>query len=113
MLPLECLSNRRNFLKGGVGMAIGFSELAGVPESVAAAENAWIVGPQPGFTAEVGTLTSMLAFTREQVEHNVKGLSQQDLDFLLDAKANTINYGYNGACTTSPNSCHCLAETGE
>jgi uncharacterized damage-inducible protein DinB len=32
----------------------------------------------------------MLAFTREQVVHNVKGMSQQDLDFLLDAKANTI-----------------------
>ena len=32
----------------------------------------------------------MLAFTRMQVEHNVKGLSQADLDFLLDAKANTI-----------------------
>ena len=36
------------------------------------------------------TLTSMLAFTREQVEYNVKGMSQQDLDFLFDAKANTI-----------------------
>jgi uncharacterized damage-inducible protein DinB len=32
----------------------------------------------------------MLAFTRMQVVHNVKGMSQQDLDFLLDGKANTI-----------------------
>ena len=32
----------------------------------------------------------MLAFTREQVEHNVKGLTQPDLDFLFDANANTI-----------------------
>jgi len=90
MLPLECVANRRSFLKGGVGMAVGFSALAALPVSVAAAENAWIVGPLPGFTPEVGTLTSMLAFTREQVVNNVKGLSQQDLDFLLDAKANTI-----------------------
>jgi uncharacterized damage-inducible protein DinB len=32
----------------------------------------------------------MLDFTRRQVLANVKGLSQPDLDFLLDAKANTI-----------------------
>src|SRR5271167_4257050 len=90
MFPIECSPNRRNFLKGGVGMAFGLSTLVALPVSAAAEENAWIVGPQPGFTPEIGTLTSMLAFTREQVVHNVKGLSQQDLDFLLDAKANTI-----------------------
>ena len=86
----ECIPNRRNFLKGSVGLAFGLSTVAVLPGSVAGAENAWIVGPQPGFSPEIGTLTSMLAFTREQVLHNVKGLSQQDLDFLLDAKANTI-----------------------
>jgi uncharacterized damage-inducible protein DinB len=32
----------------------------------------------------------MMAFTRGQVLENVKGLSAADLDFLLDAKANTI-----------------------
>jgi hypothetical protein len=31
-----------------------------------------------------------MAFMRDQVVHSVKGMSQQDLDFLLDAKANTI-----------------------
>jgi Protein of unknown function (DUF664) len=90
MLPIECMTDRRNFLKGGIGMAVGISSLAALPATTGAAENAWIVGPQPGFTPEIGTLTSMLAFTREQVVHNVKGFSQQDLDFLLDAKANTI-----------------------
>lgn len=90
MLPAECMGSRRSFLKGGVGMAVGFSMLSTLPSPAAAAENAWIIGPQPGFTPEIGTLTSMLAFTRDQVVHNVKGMSQQDLDFLLDAKANTI-----------------------
>ena len=90
MFPVECVPGRRNFLKGGVGLVFGFPVLALLPESAAATENAWIVGPQPGFTPEIGTLTSMLAFTRQQVVHNVKGLSQPDLDFLLDAKANTI-----------------------
>jgi len=90
MFPFECGPDRRNFLKGGIGAALGFSILGSVPVSTAAAENAWIIGPQPGFTPEIGTLTSMLAFTRVQVLNNVKGLSQQDLDFLLDARANTI-----------------------
>jgi uncharacterized damage-inducible protein DinB len=90
MLPIECVANRRSFLKGGIGMAVGLSTLAALPISAAPAENAWIVGPQPGFTPEIGTLTSMLAFTRRQVVNNVKGLSQQDLDSLLDANANTI-----------------------
>jgi uncharacterized damage-inducible protein DinB len=90
MLPNQCVPNRRSFLKAGVGMAVGLSSLAALPISSAAAENAWIVGPQPGFTPEIGTLTSMLAFTRRQVLKNVNGLSQQDLDFLLDANANTI-----------------------
>jgi len=90
MLPVECIPGRRNFLKGGVGLAFGLSGLALLSGSAAAAGNAWIVGPQPGYTPEIGTLISMLAFTREQVVHNVKGLSQPDLDFLLDAKANTI-----------------------
>src|SRR5271154_6573762 len=63
MFALECLPNRRDFLKGGVGMAVGLSTLVARPESAAAALNAWIVGPQPGFTPEIGTLTSMLAFS--------------------------------------------------
>src|SRR6516165_11329855 len=90
MFAGECIPNRRNFLKGSVGLAFGLSTFTILPGSVASAENAWVVGPQPGFSPEIGTLTSMLSFTREQVLHNVKGLSQQDLDFLLDAKANTI-----------------------
>jgi uncharacterized damage-inducible protein DinB len=91
VLPTECLPNRRTFLKAGVGLAAGASALAFAPQpAVAAEEEAWIVGPQPGFSPEIGTLVSMLAFTREQVVYNVKGMSQQDLDYLLDAKANTI-----------------------
>ena len=90
MLNFEFKPNRRTFLRGGMGMAVGLSGLAAFPATASAAENAWIVGPQPGFTPEIGTLTSMLAFTRRQVLNNVKGLSQKDLDFLLDANANTI-----------------------
>jgi len=91
MLPLECLPTRRNFLKIGAAIAAGVSGLSLAPQPALAQEDqAWLIGPQKGYTPEIGTLVSMMAFTRMQVLANVKGLSQQDLDFLLDAKANTI-----------------------
>jgi uncharacterized damage-inducible protein DinB len=93
MLPSECLPNRRFFLKAGIGLAAAstaLTTLSMAPPAVAAGNNEWMIGPQPGYAHEVGTLVSMLAFTRKQVEHNVKGMTQADLDFLLDAKANTI-----------------------
>ncbi|HEY0702114.1 MAG TPA: DinB family protein [Candidatus Acidoferrales bacterium] len=100
MLPLECLPNRRTILKSGAALAAGLSTFSAAaiigaatvaaPSAAAAVDDTWVVGPRPGFTPEVGTLTSMLAFTRDQVVHNVQGLSMADLDWLLDAKANTI-----------------------
>jgi hypothetical protein len=95
-LPEECPPSRRNFLKLGAsipvlaGTASAASFITLSPSAVAQESEAWIIGPQPGFTPEIGTLVSMLAFTRRQVVHNVKGMSTADLDFLLDAKANTI-----------------------
>jgi Protein of unknown function (DUF664) len=91
MFPAECLPTRRTFLKAGAAIATTLSSFAISPEPAAAQDDdSWVVGPKPGFTPEIGTLTSMLAFTRMQVLHNVKGMSQSDLDYLLDAKANTI-----------------------
>jgi hypothetical protein len=95
-LPDVCRPHRRAFLKLGVGTALlastrGTIGLTTLPPPAGAQDSdAWVIGPQPGFTPEIGTLVSMLAFTRGQVLHNVKGMSTADLDFLLDAKANTI-----------------------
>ena len=91
MFPSESLPSRRTFLKAGAALAGGISGLALAPEPAAAQDDqSLMIGPKPGFPPEIGTLTSMLAFTRMQVLHNVKGMSQADLDFLIDAKANTI-----------------------
>src|SRR5262249_42152331 len=91
MLPHERLPTRRNFLKLGAAIAAGVSNLSLSPSPLLAQEgDSWLIGPTKGYTPEVGTLVSMMAFTRMQVVHNVKGLSQSDLDFLLDGKANTI-----------------------
>ena len=95
-LPDDCRPGRRSVLKFGATTAAllataGFSSFASALPPAAAQESAaWIIGPQSGFTPQVGTLVSMLAFTRMQVIHNTKGMSTADLDFLLDSKANTI-----------------------
>ena len=92
MLPSDCLPNRRIFLKTSIGIAAGLSTVSIAPQPAAAADDddSWVVGPRPGYSPQVGILVSQLRFTREQVENNVKGMTQADLDFLLDAKANTI-----------------------
>jgi len=91
MTSAECLPNRRNFLKFGAALATGASLSTFFSDrAVSQQSDAWVIGPKPGFTPEIGTLTSMMAFTRMQVLHSVEGMSQTDLDFLIDAKANTI-----------------------
>jgi DinB superfamily len=86
-----CLPNRRNFLKLGAAVASGVSGLALFSRPAVSQESdAWVIGPKPGYTPEIGTLVSMMAFTRMQVLHNTKGMSVGDLDFLIDGKANTI-----------------------
>ena len=96
-LPSDCSSSRRGFLLRTAAVAAAATgittvgTLALLPEPAAAQDrDAWIVGPQPGYSPNVGTLVSMLAFTRRQVVHNVQGMSVTDLDWLIDGKANTI-----------------------
>jgi uncharacterized damage-inducible protein DinB len=89
---MNCITSRRGFLIASASASItGAAGLSFFSPPVVAQDNdSWVIGPQKGYTPEIGTLVSMMAFTRMQVVTNVKGLSQQDLDFLLDAKANTI-----------------------
>lgn len=91
MNPVLPFPSRRNFLKASAALTGG---VAGVSflSGTAASEDAdlTIVGPKKGYTPQIGTLVSQMAFMRDQVLRSVKGMSQKDLDFLLDEKANTI-----------------------
>ena len=49
-----------------------------------------IIGPKEGYSPQIGTLVSMMAWLRPQITRSVKGLTVEQLDFLLDDKANTI-----------------------
>lgn len=91
MFPAACPPNRRTFLRFSAALATGLPGFALLPAPAAPQDSGtFLVGPQPGFSPALGTMSSMLGFTRMQVLHATKGMSQQDLDFLLDGKANTI-----------------------
>ena len=89
MFPPECVPSRRNFLKTSAALGVsGFTFLSRPAYSEDADVN--IIGPKKGYSPQIGTLVSMMAWMRMIVLDSVKGMSQKDLDFLLDDKANTI-----------------------
>lgn len=89
MFPPECVPSRRNFLKTSAALGVsGFTFLSTPAYSEDADVN--IIGPKKGYSPQIGTLVSMMAWMRMIVLDSVKGMSQKDLDFLLDDKANTI-----------------------
>ncbi len=49
-----------------------------------------IIGPKEGYTPMIGTLVSMMNWMRYVILLPVNGMSVKDLDYLHDAKANTI-----------------------
>ena len=93
MSSCDCWPDRRSFLKATAAFAAGFSGVSlfsPTAQGAAPDESDTVVGPKKGFAPEIGTLTSMMAFTRKQVLMSAKGLSIEQLDFLLDDKANRI-----------------------
>lgn len=96
-------TDRRNFLRTATaftGAMAGLSFLPSVtmagrrsgmvPPLGGAANDANIIGPREGFSPQIGTLVSMMAWLRPQVIGSVKSMTSEQLDFLLDDKANTI-----------------------
>lgn len=107
-------TGRRNFIKSATALTGAMAGLSFLPAAVQAAANAAdtpgnptriipppaplgnpandqnIIGPKEGYSPQIGTLVSMMAWLRPQVINSIKSLSVEQLDFLLDDKANTI-----------------------
>ena len=90
MTPCDCWPDRRSFLRMSTALAAGFYGSTLLAQTPATEESATIVGPKKGYSPEIGTLTAMMAFMRGQVYGSTKTLSTEQLDFLLDDKANRI-----------------------
>ena len=87
--------DRRNFVKQSSLASIGAGSLLILPLGHKAPDKSSlkelnIVGPKEGFTPQIGTLVSMMNWMRNTILMPVRGMSIEDLDFLVDEKANSI-----------------------
>lgn len=88
-------TDRRNFIKKSSLLALGSSSLLAFSNSPNAFNSVTqdginIVGPKEGYSPQIGTLVSMLNWMRMVILNPVKGMSVQDLDYVIDDKANSI-----------------------
>lgn len=91
MFPAECAPSRRTFLKSAAAFTTAASGLALLSQPGYSADSELnVIGPKPGYSPQLGTLVSMMTWMREAMLRSVKGMSQKELDFLIDANANTI-----------------------
>jgi len=91
MFPHDCARTRRSFLTGtlaATGAGAGLTLLSSRP-ALSEESDINIVGPKKGYSPQIGTLASMMAWMRVSVLRSVNGMSQSELDFLLDDKANS------------------------
>ena len=87
--------DRRDFLKKSSILALGTSSLltlplAGMAMPQTKQEGINIVGPKAGYSPQIGTLVSMMDWMRNVILMPVRGMSVEDLDYLVDDKANSI-----------------------
>ena len=93
MFPSECAPTRRTFLSSAAALTSATLGMSLTPELVLAESeisDVNVIGPKKGYSPQIGTLVSMMMWMRHVVLMPVKGMSQKDLDFLLDDKANRI-----------------------
>ncbi len=77
--------NRRRFFQAAAACALP------LPVAAAAADpEPNVLGPMPGYSPQIGTLVSEMTWMRGAVLRAVKGMTREQLDFLLDDKANRI-----------------------
>ncbi|MBT8300134.1 MAG: DinB family protein [Maribacter sp.] len=87
------ITERRHFLKAsgllGVGLLMPNINLACSPKTNMDG-NIHEFGKREGYTDQVSILVSMMDWMRATVLRSVKGISQKELDFLMDKDSNSI-----------------------
>lgn len=87
--------DRRSFIKKSSLVALGTGSLLALPQTtfanpISRQDDMNIIGPKEGFSPQIGTLVSMMNWMRMVILMPVKEMSVEDLDYLLDDKANSI-----------------------
>lgn len=88
-------TSRRNFIKKSTLFAVGAGSTIAFPTPTfgnhkSDSEKINVIGPKEGYSSQIGTLVSMMNWMRNTILMPVKGMSVEDLDFLIDDKANSI-----------------------
>ena len=91
-MDMKHVAGRRGFIKQTAAMSAGLAGFGMLPQIAAAVPDTGvnIIGPKPGYSPQVGTMVSMLTWMQGAVVGPVKGMTKQDLDYLFDARANSI-----------------------
>jgi hypothetical protein len=99
MTPANTKPSRRMFLQSAISVATGTAALSMLPATVFSQpvfspatpdDDLNIIGPKEGYSPQIGTLVSMMTWMRTIMLYSVKGMTTEQLDFLIDNKANTI-----------------------
>lgn len=88
-------AGRRNFIKTTAALTTGLTGITFFPQTGLAMdktpeESIHIIGPKEGFSPQIGTIVSMMNWMRMVVLRSVTNMTKEDLDYLHDAKSNTI-----------------------
>lgn len=87
-------SNRRKFIKKSIilGTALVSAPLISCAQTTSTkySKSIYLIGPQDGYSPQIGTLLSTMTMMREWVVGTVKDLTIKQLDFQLDDQSNSI-----------------------
>lgn len=86
-LPRRRFLQQAGLLAGGL---IALPQLSHAAPAAPAPPDLFTIGPQPGYAPHIGVLVSMLTYNRQTIINAIKDLSVEQLDYLHDAKSNTI-----------------------
>ncbi|MEL7533553.1 MAG: DinB family protein [Bacteroidota bacterium] len=94
---LKTKNSRRNFFKKSAALGAGiatvplFNLARATPQAIPSTEESmYLIGPQEGFSPQIGTLLSTMTMMRAWIVRQVEDLSQEQLDFQIDDQSNSI-----------------------
>ena len=88
-------TTRRDFIKSAAVISSGTLGLSMIPNPIYASEfptedRINVFGPREGISLHIGTLLSMMTWMRDVILMPVRGMTVEQLDFLLDDNSNSI-----------------------
>ncbi len=92
MEQIKPINNRRDFLKtsGMIGAGLLIPSLTLAKATTLEEGNIHQFGKRQGYTDQISILISMMDWMRATVLRSVDGITQKELDFLLDEESNSI-----------------------